>query len=72
MPCEKSREGNKVMTEYSIEASIDESAKTVVKRSTRSVIVNNGVVFLNDIGINANEVDFTQEHTITLRIKPVP
>ena len=60
------------MTEYSIEAEIDGDGKTIVKRSTRSVVVNNGVVFLNDIGINANEVDFTQEHTITLRITPVP
>ena len=61
------------MSSFEISADIDGKTKTIVKRSTRSVVLSpDGVLYLNDVGLSAKDVDFTKERVITIRVKPTP
>ena len=60
------------MTKFNVEAEINGQPAPIVKRNIDSPAVADSILFIDDLGIKAENADFTQDCVVTLRLKRTP
>lgn len=58
------------MTRFSIDVEVNGEPAQVVKRNVDSPQLADSILFIDNIGVKVEGVDFTQDCIVTLRLKP--